>query len=325
MAYPSGSPKTFTYGPAAIDEILATTISNYKKTLADNIYQKIPTLNFLKKKGKKSSKVVSGVSLVVPIVYRKNTTAKMYSADDELDITGQNNYTAAQFLWKQGSVAVKVNGLEAAINSGEQALIDLVTSRLKDAEKSGQEMLSKEIFLASPTSKDLISLPTLVDATSNIGDIDSSVYSFWQANVVTSGSFAAQGLSDMRNLYNLLGQYDENDIPDFITTTQSIHQYYEGVLQPQERFTSTDKADAGFMKLLFKSLPIIWDPNCTSGVLYMLNTNHIELAVSSSRDFEPSKWIEPDNQDSRVCKLLWMGVLYSDARRYNGKMTTVTA
>jgi len=325
MSYPNGAPKTFTYGPSAIDEILATTISNYKKTLADNIYVAIPTLDFLRKKGKKSSKIVSGVSLVVPIVYKKNTTAKMYSADDELDITGQNNYTAAQFLWKQGSVAVKVNGLEAAINSGEQALIDLITSRLKDAERSGQEMLSTEVFLASPTSKDLISLPTLVDASSNIGDIDSSSYSWWQANVTSSGSFAAQGLSDMRALYNTLSQYDANDIPDAIVTTQSIHQYYEGVLQPQERFMNTDKADAGFMKLMFKGMPIVWDPKATSGVLYMLNTNHVELAVSSSRDFEPSKWIEPDNQDSRVCKLLWMGCLYSDARRYNGKMTSVTA
>ena len=325
MAYPNGSPLTETKGVANIDEVLATTIVNYKKKLADNIYVAIPTLNFLKKKGKKSSKIVSGVSLGVPVVYRKNTTAKMYSADDQLDITGQNNYTMAQYLWKQGSVAVKVNGLEAEMNKGEQALIDLISARLKDAEKSGQEMLSTEIFMASPGSKDLISLPSLVDASSNIGDIDSSSYSWWQANVTTSGSFAAQGLSDMRGLYNTLSQYDENDIPDFIVTTQAVHQYYEGVLQPQERFQNTDKADAGFMKLLFKSIPIVWDPKATSGVIYMLNTNHIELAVSSSRDFEPSKWIEPDNQDSRVCKLLWMGCLFSDARRYLGKMTTVSA
>lgn len=325
MAYSNGSPLTFTQGVTNVDSILATTISNYKKTLSDNIYLAIPTLDFLKKKGKKASKVVSGVSLIVPIVYRKNTTAKMYSADDVLDITGQNNYTAAQYLWKQGSVAVKVNGLEAAMNAGEQALIDLVSARMKDAERSGMEMLSTEIFLASPGSKDLISLPTLVDATSDVGDINSTTYSWWQSSVTTSGSFAAQGLSDMRGLYNTLSQYDANDIPDFIVTTQAIHQYYEGVLQPQERFQSTDKADAGFMKLLFKSIPIVWDPKATSGVLYMLNTNHIELAVSNSRDFEPSKWIEPDNQDSRVCKLLWMGVLYSDARRYLGKMASVSA
>jgi hypothetical protein len=325
MAYPNGSPKVFTMGPAAVDEILATSTTNYKKTLADNIYVKVPTLNFLKKKGKKSSKVVSGVSLGVPVVYRKNTTAKMYAADDELDITGQNNYTMAQYLWKQGSVTVKVNGLEAAINSGEQAIIDLVSARLKDAEKSGSEMLSTELFLASPTSRDLISLPSLIDASSNVGDIDSSTYSWWQANVTTSGSFAAQGLSDMRGLYNTCSQYDENDTPDVIITTQAAHQYYEGVLQPQERFMNTDKADAGFMKLMFKGLPIVWDPKATSGVMYFLNTNHVELSVSSSRDFEPGKWIEPDNQDSRVCKLLWMGVLYSDARRYLGKMTTISA
>ena len=325
MAYPNGSPLTITHGPGYIDEVLATTTSKYKKKLADNIYLATPTSNFLQKKGKKKEKVVEGVSLVCPIEYRKNTTAKMYSADGQLDITGQNNYTDSQYLWKQGSVTVKVNGLEAAINKGSQKLIDLISSRLKSAEKSGAEMISTELFIASPTSLDLISLPTLIDATSSVGDIASATYTWWQSTVTTSGSFAAQGLSDMRSTYNTLSQYDENDIPDGLVTTQSVHQYYEGVLQPQERFMNTDKADAGFMKLMFKSIPIIWDPKATSGILYFLNTNHIELAVATDRDFEPSKWIEPDNEDSRVCKLLWMGCLYSDARRYLGKMASVSA
>lgn len=325
MAYPNGVPKVFTYGPSYVDEVLATTTANYKKTLADNIYVAIPTLDFLVKKGKKTSQVVEGESLVVPIVYKFNSTAMMYSADDILNINGQNNYTAAQYLWKQAAVTVRVNGLEATMNKGKQALINLVSARLKDAEKSGMNLLSQELFIASPTSLDLIGLPTLVDATSSIGDINSSSYSWWQANVITSGSFSAQGVSDWRNLHNTLSQYGNNEVPTVYVMPQAIHQYYEGTLVPQERFVSTKEGDAGFGKLAFKMTPTIWDPYATSGTLYGLNTNHIELAVGVGKDFEPGNWIEADNQDTKICKLLWTGVLYSDARRYNGKLTSITA
>ena len=325
MGYPNNSPLTFTQGPGYVDEILATTMSLYHPTLVDNIYIAIPTLSFLKKKGKKTSKGVSGVSIIIPVKFRKNTTAKMYSDDDVLDITRQQNYTTAQYLWKQLAVTVVVTGLEATMNSGDQAIIDLVSERLKDAELSGAEKLSTQLFNASAGSKDLIPLGTLVDATSSVGDINSSSYSWWQAQAVTSGSFAAQGISDWRNGYNLCCQYSETDIPTFAVTTQTVHQYYEGVLQPQERFMSTDKADAGFMKLQFKGIPIVWDPSATSGTLWFLNDNHIELRVASGKDFAAGKWIEPDNADTRVCKMLWYGALLCNERRKNCKISSISA
>ena len=53
MAYPNGSPLTFTTGPQNVDEILASTMSQYHKSLVDNIYIAIPTLRFLVSKGKR--------------------------------------------------------------------------------------------------------------------------------------------------------------------------------------------------------------------------------------------------------------------------------
>jgi len=333
MPYPNGGvPKTFTYGPSNIDEILATTVSSYMKKMADNIYIRIPTLNFLIKKGKKHSELISGVSLVVPIKYKKNSTAMFYSGDDVLDITTQNNYTAAQYLWKQAAAAVTLNGLEATMNRGKQALINLVNERLLDAEESGQQMLAAALFNTNPGADDLLPISQLVDASSSIGDIASASNPWWQANVISSGSFSAEGVADMRNLYNTLSQYGtetattEGDLPDVVVTTQQIHQFYEGTLVPQERFTSTDQGDAGFGKLLFKATPIVWDPADTNtGVLYMLNTNHIELVVGEGKEWFPSKWIESQTQDKKVCRLVWIGCLYCNARRNNGKLTGITA
>jgi hypothetical protein len=308
-------------GPSNVDELLATTLSDYHDELVDNIYVAIPTLRELKKKGRKTKG--SGISIVYPLEYRKNTTAKFYSDDDVLDTTRQNNYTSAQYLWKQLSVTVSITGLEATINSGSEAVIDLIKSRLTSAENSGMEQLSSAIFAASPTTKELISLPTLIDATSNIGDIDSSTNSWWQSQVTTSGSFAAQGLSDMRHTYNLCSQFSEMDIPDLMTTTQAVHEYYEGMLQHQERYASAEEVDAGIKRLVFKGKPVVWDPKCTSGVMYFLNSKHLELRIA--KDFISDGWVRPDNQDIKVTHLLWYGAFVSDERRKQGKMTTISA
>lgn len=76
--------KLFTYGVANVDSLLATTLSSVQKTLADNIFTRYPLLNWFK-----SNKVSlgGGASIVVPLMYDVNSTAKQYNAYDLLDTT----------------------------------------------------------------------------------------------------------------------------------------------------------------------------------------------------------------------------------------------
>jgi hypothetical protein len=326
MAYPNGSPLTFTTGPQNVDEILASTMSQYHKSLVDNIYIAIPTLRYLVSKGKKKIKDVgNGVSYIIPVIYKVNSTANSYSNDDILDTTPQNNYTDAQYLWKQYSVSVVVTGLESMMNSGRQAIFNLVKARIDDAEKSGKQKLAQALFNTAPGTKDIIPIYQLVDATSSIADINSSTNPFWQSQVTTSGSFAAQGWADLRHNFNLCSQFDDTDQPDFFVTTQNIYEYYEGTLVVLERYTSTKEADAGIEALKFKGRPFFWDPSCNSGTVYELNSNHLELAIAGSRDWSEGGFVKPTNQDLRVNILYWGGALVSNARRYLGRLNSVTA
>lgn len=85
--------KVLTYGPANVDTLLSTTLSSIEKTLADNIFTRYPYWFHLRDKNKivKSG----GATLLIPLMYAVNSTAKDYNAYDQLDTTPQDGMTAA--------------------------------------------------------------------------------------------------------------------------------------------------------------------------------------------------------------------------------------
>jgi len=165
---------------------------------------------------------------------------------------------------------------------------------------------------------------TLIDATSTIQDINSTTYSFWQADVNASGSFAAQGRSDMLTLWNALAIIPGKP-SDLLVTTATVHGYYEGSLVAQQRYTSMGAGNSAFSNLMFKTAPVIFDNDCTSGVMYFLNSDILELAVSSDTNFVLSEWVKPSDQDAKVAQILVGLELITTNRRKLGKLTGITA
>lgn len=317
----------FTWGPANVATLLTTTMENRDiKEVQDAVFSKQVLLDYLQKKNRVSRS--GGASIIVPISSSSNSTAGFYNGYDVINTTPQDNDTAAQFTWKQAAASVSVSGRESRIqNNGKYAVIDLVQQKIKEAEKALRNAITTGLFAASPATNDIGSLVTSIDATSTIGDINSTTYSFWQATSTASGSFAAQGLSDMRTLWNTLEQrgMDTPTPTDMILTTSAIYNYYEGALQAQQRFTDSRSANGSFENLMFRSAPVKYDAAATSGVMYFLNSDCMELDVHSATDFIMTEWVKPSNQDARVAQFLVGLELVIKNRRKLGKLTSVTA
>jgi len=60
--------------PVNWDDILSTTMHNYRKTLTDNIFNGRPLLNYMMSKGRVRT-VNGGVSIVEPIIYAEGEGA----------------------------------------------------------------------------------------------------------------------------------------------------------------------------------------------------------------------------------------------------------
>ena len=109
----------------------------------------------------------------------------------------------------------------------------------------------------------------------------------------------------MRTKYNDLS-FGSNK-PDLIITTQTVFEYYEKAMQPQERFIDTRTADAGFQNLTFKGVPVVFDRDCTSGVMYFLNSSYLNWVVHRDADISVGPFVTPNNQDVSTAQILFQG------------------
>ena len=169
------------------------------------------------------------------------------------------------------------------------------------------------------------SMATMTDITSTIQDINSTTYSYWQADVNTGGSFAAQGLSDMRTLWVDIAKRNPSTVPDCIVTTSDIYNYYEGSLQPMIRYTAGGSAEGSFESLKFKTADVFYEAQATSAVMYMFPSANLFLVLNSNADYKKTEFVKPSNQDARVAQIILMGQLVTNARRKCGLINTISA
>ena len=304
------------------DNLLTTTLANYRSTLTDNVFTARPLTYKLMENGR-IRMLNGGTKIVEPLIYGQNSTVGSYSGYETLSLTPQEGISAAEFEWKQYAASIAISGIEEAKNNGEQEIINLLEAKIMQAEESMRESFN-QMFFADGTgnsSKDWNGLGNLVESGNTVGGINSSTYSWWQSK--EENTSAALTLAQMSSLYNSVSV--GNDHPDLLLTTQTLFEKYEALLQPNLRYTDTKTADAGFQNLLFKAAPVMYDVHCTAGVFYMLNSKYLTLVGHSGKWFQQTEFIRPEDLDARYALIMCYGNLTVRNRAKQGKLTAKTA
>ena len=304
------------------DNLLTTTLANYRSTLTDNVFTARPLTYKLMENGR-IRMLNGGTKIVEPLIYGTNSTVGSYSGYETLSLTPQEGISAAEFEWKQYAASIAISGIEEAKNNGEQEIINLLEAKIMQAEESMRESFN-QMFFADGTgnsSKDWNGLGNLVESGNTVGGINSSTYTWWASK--EDNDAVALSLADMSSLYNNVSV--GNDHPDLLLTTQTLFEKYEALLQPTLRYTDTKTADAGFQNLLFKAAPVMYDVHCTAGVFYMLNTKYLTLVGHSGKWFSQTSFISPEDVDARYALIMCYGNLTVRNRAKQGKLTAKTA
>ena len=307
---------------ANFDNLLSTTLANYRSTLTDNVFTARPLTYKLMEKGR-IRMLNGGTKIVEPLIYGQNDTVGSYSGYDSIALTPQTGISAAEYDWKQYAASISISGIEEAKNNGEQEIINLLEAKIMQAEESLREGFN-QMFFASGTgnsSKDWNGLGNLVESGNTVGGIDSSTYTWWQS--YEENTATALTLAQMSTAYNSVSV--GNDHPDVLLTTQTLFEKYEALLQPNLRYTDTKTADAGFQNLLFKAAPVMYDEHCTSGVFFFLNSKYLTLVGHSGKWFQQTEFIRPEDLDARYALIMCYGNLTVRNRAKQGKLTAKTA
>lgn len=301
-----------------LDEITTTTLRKRSKKLADNVSNNTALLYKLKSKGK-AKPVSGGRTILEEIAYAENGTFKRYSGYESLDITPSDVFTSAEFNLKQAAVAVTMSGLEMLQNSGEEAVIDLMESRIENAEITMTNNISNDIYSdgTADGGRQIGGMQLLVSdaGTGEVGSINSTTWSFWQnyvfdfsSNSLTPGAATIQEAMNTTWL-NLKRNRDEVDL---IVADNVYYQYYWSSLQAIQRVGSDDMAKAGFSSLRFMNADVVadggQDGDAPASHMYFLNCDFLHFRPHSKRNFVP---LNPDrystNQDAIVKLMAFAG------------------
>lgn len=283
---------------STLTEIVTTTLRNRTGVLADNVTKNNALLNRLKRKGKVKM-VNGGRTIVQELEYAENGTYKRYSGYEQLDIAPSDVFTGAEYNYAQSAVAVSISGLEMIQNSGEEAIIDLLESRISNAEKTMANNTSLDCYSdgTADGGRQIGGLQLLVATTptNTVGGINASTYSFWQ-NTAYSGLTNGGAATSTANIQSYMNriyvqQVRGADKPDLIIADNNYWRFYLESLQAIQRIASDTEASAGFQSLKYMASDVVLDGGFGGGAptntMYFLNTDYIFFRPAAGRMFEP--------------------------------------
>ena len=273
-----------------------------------------------------------------------------------MNISPSQVFTAAEFPIRQAALAISISGLEEVQNSGEEAIIDLLESRIENGERTFLNGLSNGIYGDGSIAGAIGGLQLLVAASPSsgiIGGIDRSQWSFWR-NIVfsaaTNGGVAASAANIIDYMDRLWVQLVRGrDAPDLIVADNNMYRYYLNAMQAIQRVqtegTAPELAEIGYQVLKYMTADVVLDggyqgqsndplpfetsssSNSIGGAptsyMYFLNTAYLHYRPASQRNMVP---LDPDrfsiNQDAMVRLLGWAGNLTLSNAFLQGVITT---
>jgi hypothetical protein len=303
-----------------LSEIITTTLRNRTGKLADNVTKNNALLFRLKQKGRVKP-ASGGRTIVQELEYAENGTFMYYSGYETLNVQTSDVFTAAEFDWKQAAVAVTISGLEQLQNASEERVIDLLESRIGNAERTMSNNIATGMYAdgTGSSGKEIGGLQLLVADTptsGTVGGISRTTYSFWQnySKDATTDFSAAATTALMQSYMNriYLAVSRGRDHPDLIVADNAYYRLYLESLQSIQRVTNTDMASAGFDNLKYMGADVVYDGGigggCPANHMYFLNTDYIFYRPHSARNMVPIGGERMNTNQDAIVKLIgWAG------------------
>lgn len=303
-----------------LSEIITTTLRNRTGKLADNVTKRNALLLRLKEKGNVKP-VSGGRTIVQELEYAENGTFQRYTGYEPLNIAPSDVFTAAEFDIKQAAVSVSISGLETLQNAGKEALIDLLQSRIKNAERTLMNNIAVDCYSDGTASsgKQIGGLQLLcADSPSSgtVGGIDRATWSFWRNvsfDATTDGGAAATNANItgyMNRVY--LQLIRGGDAPDLIVADNNYFRLYLESLQGIQQIVSDKMGQAGFTSVKYMNADVVADGGIGGGAptnhMYFLNTEYIHFRPMKDRNFAVIGAERfSTNQDAMVKIIGWAG------------------
>jgi hypothetical protein len=314
----------------AVTDIVATTIQNRSRSIADNVTKNHVVSTKLDQRGNVKP-FGGGNTIMQELSFAQNANGGWYSGYDLLPVAAQDVISAAEYSIKQLACPVVCSGLEQLQNAGREQMIDLLEGRITVAEATMANLLSGGIYADGTGSggKELTGLnaavPTVVNA-GTYGGIDRATWAFWRPKLQSGTVLTKDNIGVAMNTLwaNLVRGSDR---PDLIVFDNLFWGLYMASLQAQQRFTQAETGKLGFPSIKFMDCDVVLDGGiggfCPASTGFFLNTKYLFLRPHSARNMTT---LSPNrrysiNQDAEVQILAWAGNMACNGQQFQGRLT----
>lgn len=329
-----------------ISDILATTIENRSKVLADNVTKNNALLRRMSQKGKTKT-FSGGHKIYQELMFAENGNGGWYSGYDLLPVAAQDVISAAEFAIKQYAVPVVISGLEQLQNAGKEQMIDLMEGRIAAAEATMANAIAAGMYSDASSgpggAKGIDGLGASLTAgsgsssrisTGTYGAISRASYSFWRHYYRSDTTWTSATIQAAMNA-TWAQLVRGSDRPDLILMDGTGWANYVASLQALQRFSGTDQAGLGFPTLKYMDADVVLDGGIggfagdvdSDGAsivesIYFLNTNYLFYRPHAQRNMVP---LAPNkryavNQDAEVQILAWAGNMTCSGLQFQGRL-----
>lgn len=295
----------------ALDYISATTQKRIIPYMVDQVTQTNTLLNLFVQN---ASFLDGGDYISQPIMTSIPTSAVVaYTGVDIIPSNFQINEQGAVFDWKFYAISVDIAGPDEVRNDGVAAAINLVTTRMKQADIALRDRLGSDLQGdgSADGGKAFLGLKAGVnDATgfNNYGGVERSAFPVWSAYKNFSGGVRPLSIKLIDTAFSLTSW--DSDTPNLLATTRGCVTKFNQLLQPIQRIQSGEVAVAGYKNVFYRGYPIISDDHIPKGTegdgeyLYGLNTKYLQMYFKKGRFFKWRPFQTQPNQDVVTGKIL---------------------
>jgi hypothetical protein len=335
-----------------LSEVATMTLRNRTRKLADNMSRNNAIYARLNARGNVRT-FSGGRTIVCEVEYANNQTYQRYSGYQELNISPSPAFSAAEYPIRQVAVVVSISGLEQLQNSGREQSIDLLASRISNAEKTFKNGFSYDLYSDGSITGQVSGMQALLassPSTGTVGGIDRSLWPFWRNYAFSAATDGGAAISPA-NAYEYMLQVWQNttrgsDRIDLILADNTAWGAYNRSLHAIQRNAdmSSDMAKSGFRSLDFMGADVVMDGGyqgtttdgnnfgsagagvvggAPAGNMFFLNTEYLYLRPHANCNLDV---LEPTrhsvNQDAMVRIIGWAGNLCLSNSFLQGRLTT---
>lgn len=340
---------------AISNELLSSTLFSIRDGEVDELFQKVPFLDFAKKLGG-IEKEDGGIKIQRPMsVSAHSSITQLATGYEPVSLAVSDIMQPALYEWCDFAAPIVISQKEEMENKGEKAIVKIIEARMRNVMGILRRECNKQLVAGNSTVLTALNTlngvaaanvtgfleegtPVAANQTNLVGGLARSLvpdgYGLFNRVFNGTATFGTTGLRGMQQIASETSARAPMGETKLVLASESGFANYRRFLQDQVMYIDQKTLNGGAMSLAFGNAAVVQDifmPDATvnganlAATFYFINFDSVKLVMHSEGDFAVSKFEHISGTTARAAQIYWKGQLIADnlsglGLLYNGEV-----